>query len=486
MVAGRDPRDGMGGHSSYVLAHELAAHRAGFEPQVFFPGSTEAVTETELGTFHRVQSAVFGPDPANGFWKQLVALSAPAVSAGVERFLAGRPGPHLVHGFGTYAYVGVVTARRLARAGLRTASLSSVYTPVEHEYASRARGVGAPHGVWMRARYRAELWWARWFVAPCERLAHQRSDLLTMNYESSRRLFLAAYGQGAPSRKLPYASKAAFADDGPGVRPDGALPGLPDGPAPLIVSVSRHDPRKGLDVLLHALADLRARGVPFRACLPSSGPLLSAHRRLASRLGLDGVTVIPGWVPDPFPYLRAADVFVCPRSRVAGRWHSWRRSRAGCAVVASDIDSSEDVVHGENGLLVPATPRRSPGARAVLVDAGLAPGSRREPGRRSRLASGGRLRRCDPRRLRGSRRSSPAAHVGGASRLRRARSATPPRRHARGSAPRQPRTGPPSPAPPGRGRGSAGPDRSAGARGGVRPASGSRWSGGGSRRSARA
>ena len=62
MVAGRDPRDGMGGHASYVLAHALAAHRAGFEPQVFFPGATATVAETEFGTFHQVRSAGFAPD----------------------------------------------------------------------------------------------------------------------------------------------------------------------------------------------------------------------------------------------------------------------------------------------------------------------------------------------------------------------------------------------------------------------------------------
>ena len=375
MVAGRDPRDGMGGHASYVLAHALAAHRAGFEPQVFFPGATAAVAEAEFGTFHQVRSAVFGPDPANAFWKVLVALTAPAVSAAVARFLAGRPGPHLVHGFGTYAYVGVVTARRLARAGVRAAALSSVYTPIEHEYASRARGIGPAHGVWMRARYRAELWWARWFVARCERLAHQRSHLVAMNYESSRRLFLAAYGPGAASRKLPYASKAAFKKDDPGARVNRALAGVSDGPAPLIVSVSRHDPRKGLDVLLHALADLRARGVPFRACLTSSGPLLSAHRRLATRLGLDGVTVFPGWVPDPYPYLLAADVFVLPSLQEgSGALALLEALQAGCAVVASDIDGvPEDVVHGESALLVPPGDAAALGRalETVLGDAGL-------------------------------------------------------------------------------------------------------------------
>ena len=53
---------------------------------------------------------------------------------------------------------------------------------------------------------------------------------------------------------------------------------------PRIVSVSRHDPRKGLHVLLQALSRLRVTGVDFSACLVSGGVLLAAHRQLASRL----------------------------------------------------------------------------------------------------------------------------------------------------------------------------------------------------------
>jgi glycosyltransferase involved in cell wall biosynthesis len=207
---------------------------------------------------------------------------------------------------------------------------------------------------------------------------------MVMNYESSRRLFLAAYGPGAPTRKLPYASKAAFADDVPGTPPDPTRLHVPAGSAPLIVSVSRHDPRKGLDVLLQALAGLRARGVPFRACLTSSGPLLSAHRRLATRLGLDQVTVFTGWVPDPILYLRAAEVFVLPSLQEgSGSLALLEALQAGCAVVASDIDGvPEDVVHGESALLVPPSDAGAlqRALETVLVDAGL----------RSRLARAAR------------------------------------------------------------------------------------------------
>ena len=217
MVAGRDPRDGMGGHSSYVLAHALAAHRAGFRPPGLLSRIHRSRPRPSYRRFTGSRSAVFGPDPANGFWKRLVALSAPAVSAGVERFLAGRPGPHLVHGFGTYALRG----RRDGPApGSRPASGRRPSAGDVHAGGARVRvprpGSARPRRLDARARYRAELWWARWFVAPCERLAHQRSDLLTMNYESSRGGCSSPPTARAPSRKLPYASKAAFADDGPG------------------------------------------------------------------------------------------------------------------------------------------------------------------------------------------------------------------------------------------------------------------------------
>jgi glycosyltransferase involved in cell wall biosynthesis len=87
------------------------------------------------------------------------------------------------------------------------------------------------------------------------------------------------------------------------------------------------------------------------------------------------VTVLTGWVPDPFPYLRAADVFVLPSLQEgSGSLALLEALQAGCAVVASDIDGvPEDVVHGESALLVPSSDAAALGRalEAVLVDAGL-------------------------------------------------------------------------------------------------------------------
>ncbi|MGN0878372.1 MAG: glycosyltransferase family 4 protein [Oligosphaeraceae bacterium] len=67
------------------------------------------------------------------------------------------------------------------------------------------------------------------------------------------------------------------------------LPGA-DGPptAPELLFVGRLVPKKGLDILLRALASLVQRGLSPRLTLVGSGPLEAPLRRLADELGLAG------------------------------------------------------------------------------------------------------------------------------------------------------------------------------------------------------
>jgi glycosyltransferase involved in cell wall biosynthesis len=206
-----------------------------------------------------------------------------------------------------------------------------------------------------------------------------------VNYDSVRRILLEQYGPGVPIRKLPYTSEAAFSEPprarAPVPREVAAL--TPAG-APLIVAVSRQDPRKGVDVLLRSLAASRATGARFRACLVGGGLLLEAHRRLLRDLGLEGSVTLTGWVPDPAPYLQHADVFVLPSLQEAsGSLSMLEAMQRQVAIVASRVDGiPEDVIDGQSGLL--ASPGDVPALTAalstLLEDAEL----------RARLAVGGR------------------------------------------------------------------------------------------------
>jgi glycosyltransferase involved in cell wall biosynthesis len=339
-----------GGGTGYMRAHARAALRLGFEPHIFCPAHKGGLLSTDYGTVH------LAPSPFRSFGAMMSAVHSPFVAACIERFLLslkGREERRLIHSF-IWLRAGLVASRRLRRKGVNALTINSLYTTVGHECHAKVRGLSESHDARQRLRYRAEMWWTRLVVEREERDVYRNVDLLTYNYDSVRKLFLDRHGEGAAMCKLPYTSESAFLNQEAKVAPPSELLSLQPRNAPLIVSVSRHDPRKGLDVLLHALARLRQSGARFRACLVGYGPLLESHRRLAERLGLNDVTVITGLVPDPLAYLCHADIFVLPSLQEgSGSLSLIEALQAGLPVVASGIDGIlEDVTDGDSALLV--------------------------------------------------------------------------------------------------------------------------------------
>ncbi len=316
----------------------------------------------------------------------MLPANAGLLAASVEDFLLARRDLRVIHSFGPWGYVGVVVSENLRRKGIDTLPIVSAFTTSEHESRAKLRGLDPAYGYRQRLYYRVEHLWFRLVLEGYERRAYVGSRLVVVNYESVRQLLLVKWGTGIRLRKMPYSSETAFvhADSSEQQAVPEALSGLRLPGSPLVVAVSRHDPRKGLDILLRALARLRVAGVRFRACLIGGGVLLAAHRRLAAELGVDDVTAILGWVPDPYPYLRQADVFVLPSlEEGSGSPSLIEALQAGVAVVASNVDGiPEDVVDGESALLArPGDPAELADALArALTDTEL----------RKRLAHGGR------------------------------------------------------------------------------------------------
>jgi len=379
LISGRDASGEVGGHETYVRAHALAAAAAGFAPHIFCFGTRTTVSAADSATIHRVGAPRVRRPPA--------ALQQSLLARAVVRFLLEHPGPHLIHGFAIWSGAGVIASRALGREGVPAIPVASAYGTRAYEIGAMQQGLGAHLGLARRARYRTWLRWSQFVDDPIEGRAYRRSRVVLVNYESVRRILVDAYGNGLDIRRLPYASAWAFTPDEPrpSVAPPELLATLQPASAPLIVAASRHDPRKGLDVLLRALARLASDGVAFRACLVGPGRLLAAHRTLLTDLGLAGQVAIPGRVDDVRPYLRSADIFVLPsRAEASGSISLLEALQSGTAVVASSCDGiPEDVNDGLDALLVPPGDTRALASAlaALLVDplrrAQLAKASRR-------------------------------------------------------------------------------------------------------------
>jgi len=122
----------------------------------------------------------------------------------------------------------------------------------------------------------------------------------------------------------------------------------------VLLSIAALVRRKGLDVLLDALAALAHRGLRPRLWVAGDGPERASLAAQAERLGLGGQVDWLGQRDDVGDLFAAADVFVLP-SRAEGLGvAALEAMAAGRAVVASAVGGLADaVVDGRTGLLVP-------------------------------------------------------------------------------------------------------------------------------------
>jgi glycosyltransferase involved in cell wall biosynthesis len=132
--------------------------------------------------------------------------------------------------------------------------------------------------------------------------------------------------------------------------------GGPDLPpeTPVLLSVCRLVPQKGVDVAIEALARIRERHPDVHLVVLGEGPLRSELSALAARLEVEDAVSFPGRVGDVAWWLRRAAVLVHP-----ARWEGFGLALLEAMlserpVVASAVSSiPEIVVDGETGRLVP-------------------------------------------------------------------------------------------------------------------------------------
>ena len=360
VIAGKDPTGAYGGSETYLRALGRAALRAGFVPHLFCVSDRSGKETTDFGIVHRAWT------PVRPLRTLMIAFHQVPIVRQVVRFAQAGSGPCLIHSIGSWSGVGEAAARRLRRQGRDVTLLATPFTTYNHETRGKLLGLDHTSSLAVRLQFRLELLWTILTVDPSERAGLRGADLIIPNYKSVQAILENEFGPGLTFGRITYASEHAFLkESGPKPPRPAILDRLADADAPLIVAVSRHDPRKGLDVLLRALGDVRARGIPFRACLVGSGQLLEEHRRLAAELGLSQSTLLPGSVPDIDAVLNHADIFVLPSlEEGSGSVSLLEAMQAGLAPIVSRIDGlPEDVAEGESALLVP------PGNPRALADA---------------------------------------------------------------------------------------------------------------------
>lgn len=311
-----------------VIAHPVTADRFGLTTAAPWPDLRRAGSRAALATLADVAGRV-DVVHAHGFQAGLVA----ALAARLQRRRRGRATPFVVslHNqvrgprLSPRRVVGSVVARRVL-------SAAALVTGASSDLVADARALGAP---------RAEL-----AEVPSPRVP----DLLRADRESwrsaRRRDFLSGHGL--------------------------------DADRPVVLTLARVAPQKGLAVLAHARAAGQAT-----AQWVLVGP---GQEDAPADLARSGVH-LAGAATDVTPWLLAADVLVVPSEWEARALVAQEAMAAGTPVVATDVGGLPDLLSGV-GVLVAPLPRSTFAPRlAAAVDDLLA-----APLRASRLADAARER----------------------------------------------------------------------------------------------
>jgi phosphatidylinositol alpha-1,6-mannosyltransferase len=134
---------------------------------------------------------------------------------------------------------------------------------------------------------------------------------------------------------------------------------------PLVVCVSRLVPRKGQDVLIEGLTEIRRQVPGTRLMIVGGGPHEEALRRLAVKAGVAEQVVFTGAVPEGelAAHFAAGDVFAMPCRERRGGFEVEafgivfiQAEAVGVPVVAGDIGGVPDSLQdGRTGILVDGT-----------------------------------------------------------------------------------------------------------------------------------
>lgn len=131
-------------------------------------------------------------------------------------------------------------------------------------------------------------------------------------------------------------------------------PWLCEGEPPVLLSVGRLIPQKDYPTLFRAVAKVRQNRA-VRLIVLGEGPERAALEQLAGQIGISEILAMPGFVDNPFAFMRQARLFV-----LSSRWEGFglvilEALACGCPVFSTDCPSgpAEILERGEYGKLAP-------------------------------------------------------------------------------------------------------------------------------------
>ncbi len=349
IVSGKSPIGASGGgYSAY--AHNLSKilMSLGYEVYICALGDENKSEKTDIGTLITVHA---------GFLNfNITALPGmPLYSflfANAIRKIANEKNykKYIVWGIGPWGFTGVLAKKLNPK---KVIHVNNYFTTVRHEWGGALKALKiSDYGIYLLIKYTAIYYTIVQFLGFLESFIFKSADLVITNYKSTEDIIKKEFSVPASPFKRAHFTVEIYKRK---EKSDNTKASIKI-PKKFAFYISRHDPRKGINFMLHAMEIIKLQNrKDVKLLIGGKGDVFEANKKLAEKLKLGKSVEFLGFVDDPKIFMKKASVFCFPSiEEGAGALTINEAMSLGCPIVSTACDGiNEDIKNGKSGLLVP-------------------------------------------------------------------------------------------------------------------------------------
>lgn len=351
IISGKSPVGDSGGYPAYAynLAHVLSS--LDYKVSIFAIREKQSIKKTPYGTIHFASTKLIHFFP---MLKHLALAGLPYYSIILYKTMkdalrVSKADHCIVWGMGPWGFPGALL-KLFPPAHVRVRLITSYFTSTRHEMRGGFQAIRIrDYGIMPKIKY----FFVYHIVAVMfhffELLTLRACERIVVHYKSSARIIKNYfYVSSQKIIRFPWYVDI-FQREGISNMKHRSFR------HPLIVSICRQDPRKGINFIIRAMSEVIKTFPEAQLLIVGSGEFLNRNKKLVAHLGLKRHISVTGFVSDIRPILKEADIAVIvPVAQGSSALTVLEAMSYGKAIIGSNCDGiPEDITHNVSGLIVP-------------------------------------------------------------------------------------------------------------------------------------
>ncbi|MBI2028406.1 MAG: glycosyltransferase family 4 protein [Candidatus Levybacteria bacterium] len=261
----------------------------------------------------------------------------------------------IIWGIGPWGLSGVYLKREFNE---KVILINNYFTTIKHEWGGSIKALRiSDYGILKKIKFLLIYYTIVQFLTLFEERIIKRADIIVTNYRSTEEILKKQFSIGQSKFFRTTFLTQVYSRQAK----EGKIVNNKDIPKKYILYLSRHDPRKGINFLLHTMKILVEQGVTIPLVIAGTGQMLNSNKKLANKLGIHKHIKFLGFVNNSKLLLKKAEIFCFPTiEEGAGALIINEVMSLGVPIVSTECDGiREDIKNEHSGLLVPmANPKQ--------------------------------------------------------------------------------------------------------------------------------